>query len=259
MDNKLFRHVCFKDLEGYFKISDYFNNLTKEEKNIIKQNLNIDLSFVRGTHDEIKDRVQNRNLIPGGIYIITDYQFVDDGYNTPIYTIITRAIDQNTLDTNATILKEDVILDWEIRYDFNKGPKGTITYLKDQNGNSAYYDFKNKKVFLENVGYIPTFSKLQDGEYVESSDLAFNVNIDKKSKNNVFIITNECRNVLITDSSNNIFNQDLVNSSIMVNNYTVENLPILACDTPSTIYNIDDHFLLEYLDEETLTKQYIKL
>mgnify|MGYP003463876872 FL=1 len=49
------------------------------------------------------------------------------------------------------ILSEDFLnsLLWEVRYDPTQEiinsvrTKGRITYLKDEHGNSAYYDFKN--------------------------------------------------------------------------------------------------------------------
>lgn len=259
MDNKLFRHVCFKDLEDYFKISDYFNNLTKDEKIIVKQNLGIDSAYRRDTHFFIKQLVQDRKLIPGGIYIITNYKFLDEGYSSDEYQIITRAVNQGMLDNRVTLVKNNEVMDWEIRYNILEGALGTITYLKDQNGNSAYYDFKNKKVFLENVGYIPTFSKLINGEYVECSDDVYNVTLDKNSNNNLFIVENEYRNVLITNSNNNIFKQDVINTEVSISNAVIENIPVLSTELPSTIFTINNTPYLEYLDEETLTKQFIKI
>lgn len=259
MDNKLFRHVCFKDLENYFKISDYFSNLTKNEKSIIKQNLEIDVSYCRDNHFSIKQRVQERRLIPGGIYIITDYQFLDENYSSDKYQIITRAVDYGMLDSKVTLVKNNKIMDWEVRYNILEGALGTITYLKDQNGNSAYYDFKNKKVFLESVGYIPTFSKLINGEYVECSNNVYNVTLDKNSNNNLFIVENEYRNVLITNSSNNIFKQDIINTEVSISDAIIENIPVLSTELPSTILTINNTPYLEYLDEETLTKQYVQL
>lgn len=260
MDNKLFRHVCFKDLENYFKISDYFENLTQNEKGIVKRNLGIEDSYCKDSHQVIKELVQNRNLIPGGIYVITDYQFMDDGYPSEQYQIVTRAANNSVLDNKVTVIKDGVAMDWDVRYNILEGQRGTITYLKDQNGNEAYYDFKSKRVYIESVGkYLPTFSKFKNGEYVECSNEVYNVTIDQKSNNNTFIITNECRNVLLTESNNNLFNQDIINSTISISDSVIENCPPLSKEEPTVIYKLKDKYILEYLDEETLTKQFIKI
>ena len=34
-----YRHVCYKDLDRFFKKDKYFSDLTEEEKNKIKENL----------------------------------------------------------------------------------------------------------------------------------------------------------------------------------------------------------------------------
>ena len=36
-----YRHVCFKDLENYYKKTDYFSGLTYDEKKLIRQNLEV--------------------------------------------------------------------------------------------------------------------------------------------------------------------------------------------------------------------------
>jgi hypothetical protein len=36
-----YRHVCFKDLEGYFKKSDHLGGLSEKEKEAIRNNLEV--------------------------------------------------------------------------------------------------------------------------------------------------------------------------------------------------------------------------
>ena len=36
-----YRHICFEDLKNYFKIADYFGNLSESEKQLIRENLQV--------------------------------------------------------------------------------------------------------------------------------------------------------------------------------------------------------------------------
>ena len=50
-----YRHVCYKDLDRFFKKDKYFSDLTEEEKNKIKENLGISdaASIIVGTYEEL--------------------------------------------------------------------------------------------------------------------------------------------------------------------------------------------------------------
>ena len=51
-----YRHVCFKDLENYWRKDEYFDNLSSGEIIKIKKNLDLldSTKQVVGTYDEIK-------------------------------------------------------------------------------------------------------------------------------------------------------------------------------------------------------------
>jgi hypothetical protein len=38
-----YRHVCFKDLDNYFKRDDYFSDLTSQEKKLVRKNLGLSI------------------------------------------------------------------------------------------------------------------------------------------------------------------------------------------------------------------------
>lgn len=254
MNNK-FRHVCLEDLKDYLKKNDYFESFTEEEKNKIKQNLNINTPYFEDSFVNIKELALEKKLIPGGIYVINNYQFVDDNYSSKTYKIIMSAVNNESFDYNVLILKDKKLLDWEVKYDIFQGVRGTIIYLKDENGNSAFYDFKNKKYLIDDK-YAFTFSEYKNGEYIECSNKAYNVFIDKFSDNNVFIISNKIKNVNLKECTNNIIKQDLINCNISISNKVLENIPYLSEDLQVNIQKLNTDYVIEYLDKDTLTLQY---
>ena len=56
-----YRHVCYKDLDRFFKKDKYFSDLTEEEKNKIKENLGISdaASIIVGTYEELEKLVND--------------------------------------------------------------------------------------------------------------------------------------------------------------------------------------------------------
>lgn len=254
MNNK-FRHICLEDLKDYLKKNDYFESFTEEEKNKIKQNLNINTPYFEDSFNNIKDLALKKELIPGGIYVINNYQFMDDDYSSEIYKIVVIAINNESFDYNVLMLKDKKLLNWSVKYNIFQGVRGTITYLEDENGNSAFYDFKNKKYLVDNK-YAFTFSEYKNGEYIECSNKAYNVSIDRFSDNNVFIITKELKNVKLKNCNNNLIKQDLINCTISISNKTIKNLPYLSEDLKTNIYKLDTNYVIEYLDRDTLTLQY---
>lgn len=250
-----FRHVCLEDLKDYFKKSDYFGDLTREEKNEIKQNLNINDSYIVDSFDNIKFIAEQKELIPGSFYIINNYQYLDDNYSSNTYQIVTRALNNESFSPNVIILKDNKPLDWEVKYDIFQGARGTITYLKDENGNSAFYDFKNKKYLIDN-NYLFTFSKFVNNGYIECSDRVYNVTIDKLSNDNVFIVNNKLQDVHLKDCHNNIIKQDLINCNMSISNKVLENIPYLSEDLQVNIQKLNTDYVIEYLDRDTLTLQY---
>ena len=82
MTQKDYRHVCFKDLENYFKKDEYFGDLSDLEKQQIRENLGIQGSpdikgqVVKGSYDFIKGLVDTNVLTLGSLYIIDDFQTI---------------------------------------------------------------------------------------------------------------------------------------------------------------------------------------
>ena len=282
------RHVCFKDLEAYVRKDSYFAGLSKTEQEEIIKNLGIitredvyDIvrsyieSAIPVTYKQINELIQHRELAPGHIYIITDFQTIyksntgatwgTGNHESKIFSIIVQALTDNTLNSDVKILSEDFpnSLLWEVRYDPTQEiinsvrTKGRITYLKDEHGNSAYYDFKNiqyriSKEDLLKVG-IETAKEYKD--YYTFNDTAENVEISKGSTQNVFI--KSAHNVKIgLDCENNLFNSQIRNTTILdgVSDSFVKH-SIFQEDIFKVIQNSSINKVVSYIDGDTLTMQ----
>ena len=175
-----YRHVCFKDLDNYFKKSDLFGGLTKPEQKAIAINLNIptmdDLHAVVGgviesNYDELKEIADNNKLGEACRYILKDFQTIYESNTGEIwgldknvsktYWLVLTPISKSKFDKRVSVIDpiSGEALDWVVYYDFEQetltdkdgnsvNTKGKITYLKDSKNNSAYYDFKNIKFNL---------------------------------------------------------------------------------------------------------------
>lgn len=233
------KHVCLEDLEDYLRKDSYFSDFTDKEKALVKSNLGLEsysgnyIEIVSGTYDDIYKLVSNEKLVVGNYYLITDFRSIYKcskqvfGYDftepSKEYQILTTAISSSKLNPTVILLSKNSEKSylWEVKYDITPVEvldgiynKGTITYMKDEYGNSAYYDFKNIKFnYLNSVqssaknnlsktipNYIYTFS---DSSYKESSSqgLVENVSISKDSEQVFFF--NKAKNVAI--SGNNIY------------------------------------------------------
>lgn len=228
-----YRHVCFKDLENYFKRTDLFSGLTKPELNKIKENLNLasmdDLNKVVGgivkkSYDELKQLTDNNQLTEACRYILTDFQTIYKSNSGEIwgleinpsktYWLVLTPVSKNRFNKLVSIVDSETeeALDWLVYYDFTQETlsgsngtfktKGKITYLKDSNNNSAYYDFKNirfKHALKQGEGNVPfdttldlyTFTELQTSingaKVLENSDKASNNQFDQNCYDNVFL------------------------------------------------------------------------
>ena len=139
-----------------------------------------------------------------------------------VWKLLVIANTNSQLDSRVYIL-EDYAKEWIVEYDVTQeilddgiATKGKITYLKDQNGNSAFYDFKNIKfrrtqteLFGSNLSisgsYIDlfTFSDIDNDIVTDNSDYEttkYNV-IEQGCSNNIFlgdtynnIVKNGCQN-----------------------------------------------------------------
>ena len=201
-----YRHVCYKDLDRFFKKDKYFSDLTEEEKNKIKENLGISdaASIIVGTYEELEKLVNSSKLLMGQKYLLTDFQTIysieyevvgtdDSRFPSHTYAILLTAVGVNAFDPKVILLSEDGTPShlWEVRYDFTKTKlianaynKGQITYLKDEFNNSAYFDFKNIRI-KHNDTYYYTFDN--DGEDASSSGLVTDVTLGQGCDNNIFI------------------------------------------------------------------------
>lgn len=309
-----FRHVCFKDLENYVRKDDYFENYTDVEKQAIRTNLGIASStgVIEGSYNEIKQLVLSNQLLLQNKYVVTDFQTIYTsntgetwGLNinpSKVYSVILTPTSSNTFDPRVSLLYEGMPLNWEVRYDFNEESlpdgtttKGKITYLKDQNNNSAYYDFKNYKFRVNlkssDIQGLPfdvslnvfTFSKLQGMQVVDNSDdeSVYNNQFDEDCWNNVFVGATS-NNHFYGGFKNNLFAKGCEYNKFewnMTNNKFTEKVSYTQGSVKNAIVNTTNYdssvskefrmlqvsntsepvFVVTYFDGDTLTTQVIKL
>lgn len=317
-----YRHVCFKDLEKYRRKDDYFENLTKNEILLIRENLGISNngfdsdeynSIVYGTYDEINRRVKSNALELTNRYIITDFQTIYKSNTGEVwglsnhpskkYSIILTPVSSNTFDQRVILLEDNEPLNWEVYYDFTQEiidgipTKGKITYLRDSNNNSAYYDFKNilfriklrssevTSLLQDSDIDLYTFSKPTSNPYVyeDNSDSpnVINNQFDKDCYENVFLgdITNNnhfyggfkknlflknCQyNKFEWNTTNNIFTESVTYTSGSIENALMNvSYDSAVSKELKMLYTLQESepiFVLTFFDGDTLTNQVIKL
>lgn len=313
-----FRHVCFKDLENYFKKDEYFSGLTENEKELIRKNLGILTSdgntsgecpsqsnncVIKGSYKNIKELADMGMLHIGNVYIIDDFQSIykcdeevlgtdKSKYPSPLYYILLTPVSSSEFSKRASILPknpklEPYVTSWIIEYDITEeylngvSTKGKITYLKDQNNNSAYYDFKTirfKRTKEElNKGpvsytedqYMFTFN-YNDAEASNGSNCKNNV-LEPGSYDNVFLGGSYQNNTFKGDCHNNTFFRGAENNYFdfgTYNNYFTEPArrikgavhdktisEIISMSAPKEFNVLNDRQVIVYLDPVTQTYQ----
>lgn len=314
------RYACVSDLNNYFKKSDLLSGLTELEKNQLRTNIGI-LNYtgeggqstpVSLNYTNLYDLVVRQTLVVGARYIITDFKSiyssnVNNNLNQKIswggnvnpsqtYSLVVIANTNSTLDKRATILNHP---NWVVEYDVMRETlqdgvttKGKITYLKDDNNNSAYYDFKNIKfrrtrqqlsgtnlqITQEYLDFF-TFSDLINGQVIDTSELdttkynkfnedcwnnvfigdTYNNTIESGCQNNTFL--RGCHDTTIKwNSVNNTFNENVCYTTGSIYNKTIGigNTAFSTAIT-KTIQKVNDVTLVSFLDPITYAYQIILL
>jgi len=305
--------VTRQELNNYFKKSDYLSGLTSLEQLQLRKNVGIlnytnsqgDTNCVSITYAALYQLYLGNSLSVGAKYLITDYQtiyqsnvLVSGVYQTwtgNSYPLIVTASSNATIEPFVTITTHPK---WTVKYDITKSTfadsstnKGTITYLKDENNNSAFYDFKSIKNRR-------TVAQLASSNLVSASDLdlyTFSVvsgttvsdnssnstvhsnEIKENCANNIFIgdtynnvfetgcqgntFLNGCHDSIIGwDSTNNFFNETVCYTTGAINAFTmaVGNTTFSSAITKQ-ICKVDDATIVSYLDPTTYTYQVIIL
>lgn len=186
------RWACLHDLNNYFKKKDLLGGLTEPEKAQLRSNIGVYDNFgedsaktpIDVTSDTLYTMLRQKALVPGARYKIKDFQTIYTSNTGETWgniinpseklTIIAVANSSTMLDPRVTIVGHE---DWYVEFDVTPKlladgtyTKGTITYLRDSNGNSAFYDFKNTKFRRNNIDYY-TFSEIENGVVKDSSEL----------------------------------------------------------------------------------------
>ena len=311
--NNDFRHVCYKDLKNYIERDKYFSDFTKEEIELIQKNLGIvnnqDQSYnptvIIGTYDEIYNQASISNLKIGYKYVIKDFRSIysdedgnicgtDNFMPSKEYTMFLTPSSTSTFDKRVQIVNGDLStanpIDWIVEYDIRKKifsngttSKGTITYLKDTNNNSAYYDFKNIKFkkHLEDLNkgattynedtYLYTFD---NGGNDASNSICKNNHLEYGAYRNVFL--GNTQNVTLSaDCHDNIFFKNCENCNFdygTYNNYFKDNVircsgsvhekeldSITSNNYPKRFDILEDREVMVYLDPHTQTYQLAQL
>lgn len=308
------RYACIQDLNNYFKKSELLGGLTSLEQEQVRINLGIQdyeselEKFAETTYANLWDKVNRSQLSPGTVYAITDFQTIYesnvenaggqkitwglDVNPSEVYTLLIRAISQNQLETRAAILGKS----WKVEYDITrrtladgKTNKGTITYLKDDNANEAFYDFKNvkfrcSKELLNKAGIgattdmdLYTFTDIVRGEVVDSSEL-HNTKFNKLGpgcKYNIFIgdtyyniLEAECTSNIFAkgahdcfikwNTTGNRFNEPVtyLTGSIYNKEFETGNT-VLSTAISKTIHKVNEATVVSFLDPITYTYQVI--
>ena len=314
------RYVCMTDLNNYFRKSDLLKGLTELERQQVRTNLGIMHYTGEGgqsvpvsiTYANLYDLIQRNTLVVGARYIITDFQTIYSSNvlnvlnqkvtwgalinPSLIYNLVVIANTNSTLDSRAMILEHP---EWVVEYDPTKqmlqdgvSTKGRITFLKDDNNNSAYYDFKNVKFrrtsaellntnLLITASYLDfyTFSDIVNTQVIDASNLEttrYN-KMHEDCFNNVFlgdtynnVIESGCVNntflrgchdtTLKWNSVNNLFNENVCYTSGSIYNKII---PIgntnFSTAITKTIHKVNEVTLISFLDPITYAYQIILL
>lgn len=310
--NNEFRHVCLKDLEHYFKKDNYFGDLSEEEIKLIQKNLGIvtnnpeedeyNPTVLVANYATILNCVLAGTLKVGYVYLMNDFRSIykdkkgnilgnDELIPSQEYFMMLTPTSTTTFDKRVTLRPKagaSNSLQWIVEYDitpiqFDDGTtdKGHITYLKDENNNSAYYDFKN-------IRFLKELSELNKGAstYTEDSYLytfdngGRDASTQKNCKNN-HLANGALRNVFLegannvhldADAHDNIFFKNVENCHLgygFSNNYILDYMrncngsvhdvtlnEIISMNCPKKFDILDDHQVMAYLDSETRTYQF---
>lgn len=310
------RFACVSDLSAYFKKKDLLGGLTNLEQAQLRANIGIidytgeggQDSPIELNYEQFWEKYRTSQLITGASYVITDYQTIYSsntlnnagqriswGLNinpSQVWKLYIRALSKNEIDRHVTIAGKS----WEVKYDPVKKvledgtfTKGQITFLWDNNGNSAFYDFKNvrfqwTKEKLQEAGIqtnqdlaLYTFSNIENGEVTDSSEFSntkFNI-IGENCTNNVFIgdtyyniLEPECRNnifakgahdcVIKWNTVNNRFNEPVtyLTGSIYSKNFDTGNT-VLSTAISKTIHKVNEATIVSFLDPITYAYQVV--
>ena len=252
------------------------------------------------THQKLYSLKEAGKLVPSVTYLITDYWPIYKDPTTgaikgttevPVqYYIAVRAITTTELDPNVILIPTNETanqksINWEVRYDITPKwvseeyqSKGTITYLKDEYNNSAYFDFKN--IVFDVANSEASKLGLEAKSYPAIGENCTNITIKNcKSLKRVILKNPDCINVTIEENCNDIIllgsatsvtigeNCKNIVSKVPLENVEIyqgiSNLTIgpssynglLANNPPKIIYPSDDRFVINYFDTETLTNQ----
>lgn len=310
------RYACTSDLSQYFKKTDLLGGLTTLEQAQLRANIGIvdytgeggQDSPIEMTYAQFYEKLRSQQLITGASYVITDFQTIYSSNVTnnagqkvswgltnnpsPVWRLYIRALSKNEIDRRVTISGKT----WKVEYDPTREvlpdgvqTKGKITFLVDDNGNVAYFDFKNiryrwTRTDLAKAGInVPndldlyTFSNIEHGQVTDSSEFSntkFNV-INKDCFNNVFIgdtyyniIEPECSNnifakgvhdtILKWNSVNNRFNEPVcyLTGSIYFKEFETGNT-VLSTAISKTIHKVNDATIVSFLDPITYAYQVV--
>ena len=313
------RTACMSDLRDYFKISNLFGELTTPQREIARRNLgivgNLGVDGELPVMDEIShmslwDIIQRKELIPGASYIIKDFRTIyksnvknGDSYiswgttsstnPSPVQPLIVTAISEDRLDSRAFLKGKEWVIEYNITPEtLEDGVKtlGKITYLRDERGNSAYYDFKSIKfrrtrsdmrdsTINMDTQYkdFYTFSIIQNGEVLDRSEMeeCESNTIKERSWNNVFLGETK-NNIFEAEFQNNTFISGCINNHLMwgtKNNFfheqvayttgTVANKVFLGSNTvfsfavTKQLQQVYDKTLITFLDPSTYAQQIV--
>ena len=310
------RYACIGDLNNYFKKKDLLGGLTSLEQAQVRQNLGIvdytgeggQDSPIELTYTQFWNKYSNKNLVTGASYLITDFQtiYISNTINnagqyvswgldvnpSQVWSLYVRALSKGEIDRRITVAGKS----WEVEYDPQREilpdgtlTKGKITFLMDDNGNTAFYDFKNMRYNwtreqLREAGLnvntdlaLYTFSNIQNGQVTDSSEFEntkFNV-LSKGCFNNIFIgdtyyniLEPECQNNIFTKGAhdclikwntvNNRFNEPVcyLTGSIYHKQFETGNT-ILSTSISKTIHKVNEATIVSFLDPITYTYQVV--
>lgn len=290
------RWACTDDLKNYFRIRDLLGGLTEPQKRQLRENIGV--SAGEGgqtipqsvTYSMLRSIISQNQLTTGARYLITDFQTIYDNgggitwgtdeseYPSQKYTLLVTAISDNKLDPRVIVSEHP---EWKVEYDSNPEvlpdstvTKGKIIYLKDDNNNSAYYDFKNVR-YIRNAKAYFTFSVVSDGNVTDFSndDSVHDNEICENSYDNVFIgatyynklnpnchgntFLKGCHDTSLDwESINNTFYEPVVFVKGIIANRTIPAGEDLLSD-PCTklLYNVDGNVLMVNFDKDTYAQQ----